>query len=315
MAPKKASWSSLHWENAPMSAKEELQQLVDILSDYECSHILDTVRDVAAGERFWEGDVGIFYNEHVKARYFNMARNLASIIPAAPADEEGLFIPIPIVKSYSQAPRVELPQLEPLERSVSSALLERRSRRAYTGEGLTLVQLSTLLHHACGVTGFVQGYDYTRLPLRSFPSSGGLQSTEVYLSIHAVDAVEPGLYHYYPVNHVLELVAAGDHRARLSSIALSQPYVESASVVLVLTGVYERLHWKYGERAYRYMCMDSGFLAENVYVAAEAMGLGTCAIAGFVDDALEHLLAIDGKSEIALLLMTVGIRAEGKASG
>ena len=79
----------------------------------------------------------------------------------------------------------------------------------------------------------------------------------------------------------------------------------------MLTGYYDRLRWKYGERAYRYMCMDTGFLAENLYLAAEAMGLGACAIAGFIDDAVEKLLGVDGKSEVVLLLATVGVRRGG----
>lgn len=290
-----------------MSIKEELQRLVDLLSDDECRHLLNTIQDIATGERFWEGDIGILYNEKIKARYFNIGRNLPEIIPAGPTVKEDYFAPIPIVKSYADAERVQLPIPKRLGQPITETLLQRRSRRNYTGEGISLSQLSTLLQHACGTTGFVAGYGYTRLPLRSFPSSGGLQAPEVYLSVQAVDNMPAGLYHYQPMEHVLESLKLGDHGPLLCAVALGQPYIERSAVVFIITGYYERLRWKYGERAYRYMCIDTGFLGENLYLAAEALGLGVCAIAGFIDDALMEFLGIDGQDEIALMLMTVGV--------
>jgi SagB-type dehydrogenase family enzyme len=290
-----------------MSVKEELQKLVDVLSDYECGHLLNAVQDIASGERFWESDIGILYNEYVKARYFNVSRNLPNVIPAGLVAEEGIFAPIPIVKSYAGASRVELPRPERISATFSETLLRRRSRRDYTGESISLGRLSTLLQHACGSTDFVAGYGYTRLPLRSFPSAGGLQAPEVYLAAVAVDGLPPGLYHYYPVDHVLESLKPGDYGQTLRGVALGQPYIETSAVVFVITGYYERLRWKYGERAYRYMCMDAGFLGENLCLAAEALGLGACAIAGFIDDVLEELCGINGQDEMVLLLMTVGV--------
>jgi SagB-type dehydrogenase family enzyme len=289
-----------------MSAKNELQRLVNVLSEYECRYLLTMVQDIAAGERFWEGNMGILYSEYTKIRSFNTRRNPSDAALAGP-DIEGVFVPIPIVKSYTGAKRVHLPASERLNAVLTETLMHRRSRRDYTGAAISLSQLSTLLQHACGTTGFVAAYDYTRLPLRSFPSSGGLQAPEVYLSVQAIGSVPPGLYHYRPVDHALESLKPGNHGPMLHNIALGQSFVETSAVVFVITGYYERLCWKYGERAYRYMCMDTGFLGQNVYLAAEALGLGACAIAGFIDDALEELLGIDGQDEMVLLLMSVGV--------
>jgi SagB-type dehydrogenase family enzyme len=77
--------------------------------------------------------------------------------------------------------------------------------------------------------------------------------------------------------------------------------------VFMITGCFDRLRWKYGERAYRYMCMDIGYLGQSLYLVGEALGLGVCAIAGFMDDAIEQFLGVDGRDEIPLLLTTVGI--------
>jgi len=289
-----------------MSEKAELERLVGLLSEDECEHLLGAVRDISTGERFWEDDIGLVYNEYVKSRYFNISRNLASVVPAGPAIEHGIFSPIPIVKRYPGATVVPLPPPGDLPAAVGASLQQRRSRRDYTPDELSIETLSTLLHYAAGMTDSVAGYDYERMPLRSFPSAGGLQSPELYLSVQRVAGVPPGIYHYQTLDHALEELRSGDHRRTLQEIAIGQPYVMTANVVFLITGVYDRLRWKYGERAYRYMCMDVGFLGENLYLAAEAQGLGACGIAGFVDDALEQLLDIDGRTEIAMLLVTVG---------
>ena len=156
------------------------------------------------------------------------------------------------------------------------------------------------------MTGRTAGYGYERLPLRSFPSCGGLQSPEIYLSVQHVTDLAPGIYHYQAQQHALELVRQGPHGQAMRKLALDQEHVEKAAAVLVITGVFERLRWKYRERAYRYMCVDVGCLTQNLYLVGEALGLSVCAIAGFVDDAVEHLLGIDGEDELALLLVTIG---------
>jgi SagB-type dehydrogenase family enzyme len=290
-----------------MNAREELQRLVARLSDYESRHLLSAVQNVAEGERFWEGDVGVFYNEYVKARGFAITGNLTSVVPAGISDDEGIFAPIPIVKSYPDAARVELPSPGDTASELFQTIRRRKSRREYSGADLTIDQLSRLLYFAAGMTGAIEAYDYTRLPLRAFPSTGGLQSAELYMCVNRVDTLETGLYHYRPLDHALECIQPGDHSRAVGELALGQPWVAASAVVLMVTGYYERLRWKYGERAYRYMCMDVGCLTQNVYLVGESLGLGVCAIAGFVDDAAERLLAINGRDEMALLLLCIGV--------
>ena len=140
----------------------------------------------------------------------------------------------------------------------------------------------------------------------AFPSSGGLQAPDVYVSVQSVDGLESGLYHYHPLAHALDLLREGAYAARMRELALGQPWVETASAVFVISGCYERLRWKYGERAYRFMCVDAGALAQNLQLAAEGLGLGACAIAGFADDGVERMFEIDGREEMVLLLVCLG---------
>lgn len=288
------------------SQRTQLHALVDLLSDYECQHLGAVVNEIAVGDRFWERDVGVMYNEYVKARYFDLSRNLSSLVPAGPVYDEAPFAPIPLVKSYPNAERIQLPEPVPPTADAAAVILGRRSRRDYTAQMMTTLELSSLVQLAAGVTGYADGYGYRRWPLRSFASSGGLQTPELYAFVRNVEGLGAGLYHYRPVGHELELLTSVFDDSLLAAVGLGQPFIKTASVVFAITGYYARARWKYGERSFRYMCMDVGFLGENLYLAAEALGLGACAIAGFIDDALERMLGVDPREEMAMLLCTVG---------
>jgi SagB-type dehydrogenase family enzyme len=295
-----------------MAAKEDLCRLVNLLSTEECEVLLKTIDRVTVGERYWEDDIATYYNEYVKTRHRDIDRD-PSLVPAVPVSD-GIFSPVPVVKGYPLAERVILPEHGQLGKGLTEILERRRSQRDYTGDSISLSELSTLLKHACGITGSIKAYGYERLPLRTFPSAGGLQAPEVYIIVQAVEGLRSGVYHYHAINNALEVVKQGDYRSLLVQIALDQPQIEKAAVVFAVTGSYERLRWKYGPRAYRYMCMDAGFLSENLCLAGQAMELGVCAYAGFIDDMLENFLGVNGQDEVALLLLSVGV-ANSRHSG
>lgn len=279
---------------------------MELLSDDEREHVLRLLGDIVAGERIWEGDFGLLYNEYAKMRFFRVGRQA----PTAPALDRDGFLPVGITKSYPGAPRLPLPDPPDLPAPVGQTLRNRRSRRSYTGAALELGHLSAVLGHGCGVTATVPAYGFERLPLRAFPSHGGLMSPEVYAWTAATGGLQDGLYHYEPRSHSLELLQPGDHRPRLQALAFGEDHVARAGAILLVTVVYDRLRWKYGDRAYRFACVDVGFLGENLYLVAEALNLGACAISGFAQDAAEELLGVDGKRELALLLLTIGMRSD-----
>jgi SagB-type dehydrogenase family enzyme len=290
-----------------MPYRQELQGLIQLLSEYECKNVMRVVRQVCEGERFWEGDFGHFYNEYVKLRYFKLPRDRST---APRLSVEGSFVPLPMTKSYAEAERIVLPEPLSFDARLIDTLIHRRSRRDFSGAAISLVVLSTLLHYACGVAGVVEAYGYSRLPVRMFPSHGGLQSSEVYLSIQSISDVPAGLYHYHPAEHVLECLKKGSQAELLSTLAFDERFFETAAVVFLVTGCYERLKWKYGERSYRFICIDAGFVAQNLYLVSQALGLGACAVSGFAQDGIEELFEIDGKNEIAMMLMPLGAIAE-----
>ncbi|MET1128843.1 MAG: SagB/ThcOx family dehydrogenase, partial [Thermoproteota archaeon] len=133
---------------------------------------------------------------------------------------------------------LQLPQ--PLESSgvdVLEAVRRRRSRRSFSEKPLSLAELSTLLYYSVGVTG----YDERRgRPLRTYPSAGGRQPLEVYVSASRVEGLEPGIYHYRPRSHELCMLRRSDHARRLASACLDQDHVAEAPASLIMTVVYAR---------------------------------------------------------------------------
>lgn len=299
-----------------MSAKQALQQLVAVLSERECAELLRLVQPVAEGDRFWEDDAAMLYNQQARVRSLTAQPSQATAGgDPQPADAAGcIFAPIPVAKSYAGAVARQLPAPSALDAGFGDMVRRRRSRREFGDAPLTLGQLSTLLYHACGVTGFKAAYGYDRLPLRSFPSCGALQAPEVYLLIRAVGAVEPGVYHYRPSEHALERIGDADGGTLRAAGGANWAVLERAAVTWIITGCYDRLRWKYGPRAYRLMCMEIGGLAENLCLAAQALGLGACALGDFADTPAEDLIGLTSPDEFALLLVAVGVPAGDPAS-
>lgn len=190
--------------------------------------------------------------------------------------------------------------------SVEKCLVQRRSVREHAITPLTLADISQLLWAAYGVTRPIPGVPQLRGGLRTAPSAGALYPLELYVVAGNVTNLECGVYRYRPETHDLVLVAAGDKRPALFDAAWSQSYVRDAPASIVYSAVFSRTAGKYGDRGrQRYVCMDLGHSAENVYLQCGTLGLGTCAIGAFSDDKLKSVVGMP-KDEEPLYIMPVG---------
>jgi len=204
--------------------------------------------------------------------------------------------------SIPDAPRIALPALvSGGEPGLFEVMARRRSVRRYGGAPTTLEELARLLWAAAGVTRFERGVAF-----RTAPSAGALYPIETYVLVNRVENLEPGLYHYAVREHALERLRTGDLRHAAAQAALDQQMVAKADVVFVWTAVFERCRWKYGPRAYRYIWLDVAHIAQNVALAAVALGLGSCQIAAIYDDEADALLGVDSEHEGVLYMTTVG---------
>ncbi len=183
------------------------------------------------------------------------------------------------------------------ETSVEEALSQRRSIRTYSDSALTLEEVSQLLWAAQGIT--------TEWGGRTAPSAGALYPLEVYVVVGDVEGVDKGVYRYRSGDHELEKVKDGDARAALADAALGQTFIGDAAIDIVFTAVYARTTVKYGERGIRYVHMEAGHAAENVYLQAGALELGTVTIGAFYDSEVRGVMNIS-EQENPLYIMPVG---------
>ena len=189
--------------------------------------------------------------------------------------------------------------------SVERALANRRSRRDFTNEALSQQQLSNLLWSAYGVTQPNTRSPRFRGGFRTTPSAGAMYALDIYVAIGNVTGIEAGVYKYISEENKIVRTINRDVRAELAAAALGQLMVREAPITIIWTAIYERMA-HYGERGrLRYVYMEIGHSSQNVYLQAEALGLGTCAIAAFSDDRVKRLLELPANEE-PLYMMPVG---------
>lgn len=190
--------------------------------------------------------------------------------------------------------------------SVEEALQKRRSRRNYLDKGLPEAFLSQILWAAYGITKPERAYPSMRGGYRTSPSAGALYPLEIYVLAGRVEGIAPGVYRYHSLTHSLEKVIDGDMRNALRDAALGQEMIVRAPAVLLYCAVFERCVQKYGQRGReRYVCMEAGHSAQNVYLQAEALNIGTCAIGAFNDDRVRQAMKLSATEE-PLYIMPVG---------
>lgn len=215
-----------------------------------------------------------------------------------PGDYPGAY------KTYPDAEVVALPDKDyslhpaPLGR----VLAERRSKRNFLPDPLTLDELGFLLWASQGVTADMEAYQ-----LRTAPSAGALYPIDTYLAVRAVEGLDPGLYHFRVRDFALEVLRRGDVADEVWGASHRQEMVRLAAVNVLWTAVLERCVCKYYERGYRYIYEDVGHISENFQLAAAGLDkVGSAVIGAFLDDKAADLLDLDFAAEPVVMLASAG---------
>lgn len=240
-------------------------------------------------------------------RYF-LKDSIRKRVDFSQADQNRGIAPPPIEKPFDKkARRIDLTAPQHFENIASVDLLtavrNRQSRRAYNREPLTLEELSFLLWTTQGVKRKLDAGH----ALRTVPSAGCRHALETYLCVFNVTAADQGLYRYLPLEHQLLFICRDDRLAQnLSKAVFGQPYPAHSAVTFIWTTIPYRMEWRYSLAAHKVIALDAGHVCQNLYLACEAIGAGTCAIAAYDQEAMDRLLGIDGSDEFAIYLASVG---------
>ncbi|HIJ64984.1 MAG TPA: SagB/ThcOx family dehydrogenase [Candidatus Hydrogenedentes bacterium] len=214
----------------------------------------------------------------------------------------------PLQKALDNAAqRIKLPKPDSAVlncNELDACLRKRRSRRNFSKDALAQAELAYLLWATQGVQEVVDdGY----CTLRPAPSAGARHPFETYLAVNRVERLKPGVYRYLPLTHELVLeFAEHNTAAKLTEACLGQSFVGTAPVAFIWTCIPYRCEWRYVTLAHKVMLIDAGHLCQNLYLAAEAMGCGTCGIGAYDQEAMDALIHVDGEDEYVVYLAPVG---------
>ncbi|MBW2621851.1 MAG: SagB/ThcOx family dehydrogenase [Deltaproteobacteria bacterium] len=181
------------------------------------------------------------------------------------------------------------------------AMRSRRSRRKYSDESLTREELSFLLWSTQGISS--PGRDR----LRTVPSGGARHPFETYLVISRVDGLKRGLYRFLPLDHKLCFIRTDAEMAeKLARACHGQSFIKDSAVAFIWTAVPYRAEWRYGVIAHKMIAIDAGHLCQNLYLASESIGAGTCAIGAYDQAGMDAFLGVDGEEEFSVYVGSVG---------
>ena len=194
--------------------------------------------------------------------------------------------------------------------SLKKCLVKRSSIRKSSKKDLSFRELSVILYYSCGIKNFKKySNDVDELidkSKRFYPSAGARYPLEVYLGVFNVKNFSPGIYHYNVKWNTLELLCKGNFAKLFGKKITNQNWIKKFKVVFILTAVFPRTTLKYKERGWRYIFIETGHLAQNIYLLCAALNFNCCSIGGFIDDEVIKLLDLKENVEVPIYLIAVG---------
>ncbi len=219
-----------------------------------------------------------------------------------------LELPVPEEAALIELPKAEDLRIPPVE--LRAMIEQRRSIRRYADRPLSLDELSYLLWLTQGVKRVTP----RPATLRNVPSAGARHAFETFVLVNRVEGLEPGLYRFIATRHaLLRLPAPPDVTGQVMEAAHGQESIPQSAVTFIWAAVTERMSWRYVERSMRYLFLDAGHVCQNLYLAAEAIGCGVCAIAAYEDEVMNAVLGLDGVDQFVIYLGTVGKKLDQAA--
>jgi SagB-type dehydrogenase family enzyme len=189
------------------------------------------------------------------------------------------------------------------EVSVEAAIARRQSRRSYTKDVLNLDELSFLLWATQGLRK--QKSAVTNF--RNVPSAGCRHALETYLAVFRVEGISKAIYRYLPMSHqLLEVIKHEDLEDLVSQAASDQSFAGESALTFIWTTIPARMEWRYARSSYKLIALDAGHVCQNLYLACEVIGAGTCAMAAYDQELVDSLLGIDGVEEFTIYMASVG---------
>ncbi len=206
-----------------------------------------------------------------------------------------------ITKKYSRLRSIQLPSLFVQRNNLRNLLLKRSSYRNFSKKSVSLKQLSEILYYSAGTIRKSEGELH-----RSYPSGGGKYPIEIYPLVLFGKDIDSGVYHFNPFTHSLEILLSPMENDEIARIWMSQNWFKKASIILILTAVYTRTTEKYGKKGLPFPLIEAGHIGQNIYLLAQDMKIGCCAIGQLNEKAIVNLLDINIFEEYPVYYIALG---------
>ncbi len=216
-----------------------------------------------------------------------------------------------ISQEFLEFPETRLPEVHPpLTGSLQECILARETAREMVPQKIDFDTLAALLQYAYGETRSNADNNFPH-PFRTVPSGGALYPLEIFFHTTMVEGLQPGMYHFSPSRNSIQLLSMGDETRSISENLVQPELAYGASVMFFITALFDRSIFKYGDRGYRFICLEAGHCAQNINLVAQSFDLGSTNIGGYYDRKMDKLLGFDGVTQSTIYVIAVGGKSDG----
>ncbi len=206
-------------------------------------------------------------------------------------------------KEYENKKNIDISYLLPLDRNPFS---DRgiKPKDTFNEEEKSLSRLSTLLYFSYGITAIIP-HPEKPFYMHASPSAGGLYPAEIYVILENYPGLENGIYNYKAISQSLIQIKKGNFKEEIKNATFNNASLEKSNVILVLSSVFYRSSWRYQDRAYRRICLDTGHILGNIDITSFSSGFKACLIGGFKDDSINEVLGFNKEEEQGLVVVSL----------
>lgn len=217
----------------------------------------------------------------------------------------GLKLPTPdIEKAYPENGvfvKLHLDDVAHLsQKTIYECTASRRSVRKYSDELMSIDELSYLLYQTGKLFKIGRGFS-----MRAIPTGGARHSMETYLYIRKVEGVKQGLYRFIPSLGDLLLIDDSPQLEEEFNLAMKRQ-VFNGAVLFLWSAIPERSEYKYSFTAHKMIAIEAGHACQNLYLGAESLNLGCCAIAAYDQAKMDHIFHFNIENEFIIYAAVVG---------
>lgn len=184
-----------------------------------------------------------------------------------------------------------------VDNSIHQTIRRRRSAVDFDGQKrMSLSHLGIIL--ASATRGFSADFQKSSPLSTTKPHQKAHHLIHLYLYVHRVDGAAPGVYYYDRSKQNLIPFAYGDQRELAKVMSCIQDIAADGCLALSMVADFHLMYELYGDRSYRLIHYEAGFIGQHLYLAATALGYEATGIGCFVDDAINTYLKLKPGNEV-----------------